>query len=117
MRLCRVQDEAERTAKFKELIETTFADKAKLLEQALAAQPGPYLTGDAATYGDWHAFGYIGQFMAGLFGMPTDVWKQHAGIEQYRHMMASRDDVQRYFEEKGKEMGEEYMAMRRGFLP
>lgn len=111
-----MQDEAERTAKFKELFETTFADKAKLFEQALAAQPGPYLTGEAATFGDWHAFGYIGQLMAGLFGMPTDVWKQHAGIEEFRLTMASREDVKAYLEEKAKEMDEEYINMRRGFM-
>ena len=112
---CAMQDEEERKAKFQEIIDSTFADKAKFIEKVLTAQPGPYILGDTPSYADWHMFGYVAQFMAGMFGIPATLWDKHPAVVEFRRTMAARDDVQQYY--KQFEGDDEYMGQRIGFMP
>jgi glutathione S-transferase len=81
----------------------------------LTVQPGPYITGQSISYADWHVFGYVAQFMAGMFGCPATLWDGHPAVVEFRKTMAAREDVQAYYAEMGGD--EEYRSQRTGFFP
>jgi glutathione S-transferase len=110
-----VQDPEAKAAKMKELLKTTFAVKVRMLESVLTTQPGPFITGDELTYADFHVFSYIGQFLAGMFGIPKTLFDAHPEIERYRKMMASHPDVAAFYAAHAGD--EDFMSSRGGFLP